>query len=341
MGFSLKSLTKGVKNIGNAAGDLVNNPLKAIKDGANDKATLSALAAAAGGYGLYQAGMLGGTGGGLGGLFGGGAGTTAGAGLGELAAADAAGGLLPQFGTTAAYNAGIGTAAAGGAAAASPGWMSYLTSPQGAAQVLGGVSGLLQSNAVGDAAKQQREATQTAIAEQQRQFDLTRGDYAPYRSAGTAALGQLATDINTMPTAAEVMAQPGYQFGLTQGQTALDRKYSALGGRASGAALKSAAQYATDYATTGYNAEYQRRQDRLNRLASLAGLGQTATAGSAQAGSNAANAISGLINQNGITNSSESIARGNIWGNYLNQTGAQMLWNGGQMQPNGRSTTYG
>ena len=60
-----------------------------------------------------------------------------------------------------------------------------------------------------------------------------------------------------------------------------------------------ASEYATNYASTGYNAAYQRRQDRLNRLASLAGIGQTATGSSASAGSNAANQISGLISSQG------------------------------------------
>lgn len=190
----------------------------------------------------------------------------------------------------------------------------------GAAGVLGGA--LISSNSAGNAADSQASSSAAAIAEQQRQFDLTRGDEAPYRAAGTQALGQLQTSINTPTTAADVMSDPGYQFGLSQGQLGLDRKAAAAGGRVSGASLKAASSYATDYATTGYNAAYQRGQDRLNRLATLAGIGQTATGTGVAAGTNSANQISGLIDSQGNATGAAQLAQGNIWGNATNQLGA-------------------
>jgi len=184
------------------------------------------------------------------------------------------------------------------------------------------VSGLIGSDSARRASNTQADTSREAVAEQRRQYDQTRSDYAPYRAAGVDALGQLKGDINKAPTAAEVMAGPGYQFGLTQGQQALDRKAAAAGGRVSGAALKSASQYATDYATTGYNAEYQRRQDRLNRLAALAGIGQSSTNGSAAAGQASTNAISNLQTGQGNAAAAGQLAQGNIWGNTVNQIGA-------------------
>jgi hypothetical protein len=178
------------------------------------------------------------------------------------------------------------------------------------------------SNAASDAADAQAQSSANAVGEQRRQYDLTRGDYAPYRDAGKAALGQLQTEMNTPVTSADVMSDPGYQFGLQQGQLGLDRKAAASGGRVSGAALKSATEYATNYATTGYNAAYQRRQDRLNRLAALANIGQTSTGRSAAAGTNSANAISGLISAQGNAAGAAQLAQGNIWGNATNQLGA-------------------
>ncbi len=231
-----------------------------------------------------------------------------------------------------------------------------------AGAVVGGA--VLQSNAAGNAASAQADATAASIAEQQRQFDLSRGDYAPYREAGNAALSQLMAEQGFQrapatspglagwkigaitgggswqrsPTYSEdvsgqVMQDPGYQFGLRQGQLGLDRKAAAAGGRISGAALKAATQYATDYASTGYNAAYQRRQDRLNRLASLAGLGQTATGGSAQAGAAASGAISNALSAQGNASAAAGLAQGNIWGNTLNQLGAvgQRWASGGQI----------
>lgn len=192
-----------------------------------------------------------------------------------------------------------------------------------AVSVVGGyLSSQSQADAAEEAANTQAGSTAAGIAEQRRQFDLTRGDYAPYRQAGVNALGQLQGDINAPVTAADVMSDPGYAFGLQQGQQGIDRKIAAGGGRVSGAAIKRAGMFATDYATTGYGAAYQRRQDRLNRLASLAGLGQTATGGSAMAGQNSANAISGMMTSQGDATGASQIARGNIWGNYANQLGA-------------------
>lgn len=194
-----------------------------------------------------------------------------------------------------------------------------------AAAIVGGsaiVGGVLQSNAAGRAASKQAASTDRATEEQARQYDQTREDYAPYREVGKRALGQYETEINAPVTSADVMSDPGYQFGLSQGQLGLDRKAAAAGGRVSGAALKSAAEYANNYATTGYNAAYQRRQDRLNRLASLANVGQTATGGSAAAGAAKSNAISNLLSSQGDASAAASMAQGNIWGNTVNQLGA-------------------
>jgi hypothetical protein len=197
--------------------------------------------------------------------------------------------------------------------------MGFETLIPAAATLIGGIMG---SNSTDNAAASQQAGTQAGIAEQQRQFDLARSDQAPYRAAGTQALGQYQTGINKPTTAADVMSDPGYAFGMQQGQQALDRKAAAAGGRLSGASLKAAQQYGTDYATTGYGAAYQRNQDRLNRLAALAGLGQTATQASASAGSNASNQISGLLSGQGNAAGAAQLAQGNIWGNTMNQLGA-------------------
>lgn len=184
------------------------------------------------------------------------------------------------------------------------------------------VGGAMASDSAEDAANTQADSTARGVAEQRRQYDQTREDYAPYRATGQRALGQLETDINGNVSAADVMSDPGYEFGRQQGQLGIDRKIAASGGRVSGAALKSAAEYATNYASTGYNAAYQRRQDRLNRLAALAGIGQTATSGTASAGASSTNAITGLTSAQGNASAAGQLAQGNIWGNTANQLGA-------------------
>ena len=120
--------------------------------------------------------------------------------------------------------------------------------------------------------------------------------------------------------------EPGYQFGLQQGQTALDRRIAAMGGRVSGAALKASTRYNQDYATTGYAAAYNRqnsaRSERLNRLQALAGFGQTAAATSGQAGANTSNAITNMLTSQGDATGASKIAQSNIWGNAFNQVAA-------------------
>ena len=181
--------------------------------------------------------------------------------------------------------------------------------------------GLFSSDSNRSASNKVQDSTREGIAEQRRQYDLTRGDTAPYREAGATALGQIATDINKPTTAADVMADPGYQFAAEQGQQAIDRQASASGGRISGASLKAASQFATGQAATGFTAAYQRGQDRLNRLAALARIGQTSTDASAASGTASANAISGLITAGG-NNGAAQLAQGNIWGNAANQLSA-------------------
>lgn len=198
--------------------------------------------------------------------------------------------------------------------------MPWIAAAVGAVGAVAGAA--ISSDSTRHASNQQKDATTAALDENGRQFDLTRSDYAPYRETGVRALGALESDINTPTTAADVLSDPGYQFGLSQGQQAIDRKQAAQGGRVSGGALKRASEYATSYATTGYGAAYQRRQDRLNRLAALAGIGQTATTGSALSGDRTAALNSGLITSQGDANAAASLARGNIWQNTGNQLGA-------------------
>jgi hypothetical protein len=196
--------------------------------------------------------------------------------------------------------------------------------PWGAAAVIGGA--LLSSNATSHAADSQAEGTAKGIAENARQFDVTQANQAPYLAAGKTALGTLASENDTPLDQSKIQMDPGYQFGLTQGQQAIDRKTAAGGGRISGAALKEAAQYGTDYATTGYSAAYgranQARTDRLNRLATLAGVGQTATENIGVFGAKTAGANSALMAAAGSNAGAATLAQGNIWGNAGNQIAA-------------------
>lgn len=188
------------------------------------------------------------------------------------------------------------------------------------------IGSAMNSRAVGKAAKSQAQGAADGIAENRRQFDVTQTNMAPYLDAGKLALGKLTTENDTPLDATGIQMDPGYQFGLRQGQQAIDRQAAASGGRISGAALKSATQFGTDYATSGYSAAYgranQTRTDRLNRLAALAGVGQTATQNIGAVGANTAGANSALMVAAGNNRGASQLAQGNIWGNAGNQLAA-------------------
>lgn len=255
----------------------------------------------------------------------------AGAAAGALnAGADAGGALAAGAGSAPAY-AGVGTAGAGAGtdaiiganglayapsvdAAGSNGLLgslgNYLSSDAGL-KTLGGLgSAYLQSSAAGNALNAQTNATASANALQKYMYDTTRSDYAPYRAAGTQAVGNLT---NLLQNPGSITSDPGYQFGLGQGQTAIDRSAAGNGSLYSGATLKALDRYGQDYAGTKLN-------DAFTRYANVAQLGATGTAGTAQAGTNYANQSGNNTTGLGNAAAGNALLQGNVWNNAL--TGA-------------------
>lgn len=76
-------------------------------------------------------------------------------------------------------------------------WISIVGAVAG--QVIGGAMG---DKSAGKAADAQTQASEAAIAEQRRQFDLTRGDFAPYQATGQAANARLASLLGIGPKTA-------------------------------------------------------------------------------------------------------------------------------------------
>lgn len=186
---------------------------------------------------------------------------------------------------------------------------------------LGGnlLSGYMQSNAAGNAADAQAAAAAQANALQKYMYDTTRADYAPYRQAGTDALGKIQA---LLANPATITGDPGYQFGLDQGTKALQNSATGRGMTYSGQQAKALQQYGQDYAGTKLNESY-------NRLASLAGVGQQATGSTSAAGSNYANQAGNALMQAGNANASGYIGSNNAWtnaiGNSLNNWNQQNL----------------
>jgi len=200
----------------------------------------------------------------------------------------------------------------------------------------GAVTGaLINSNSAGNASDAQQAATQSAIDEQRRQYDLNRADLAPWRQAGTGAINRLSSmlqpggDLMKKFTVADFMEDPvtklSFQHGLETGTTALDRMAGARGSRNSGSQLKALTRFGTDYTGTKAGESYNRfygDQDRIyNRLAGVAGTGQTASTNTAQLGQMGAQNIGNLLTAQGNARGAASIAQGNAVSGGLNTIG--------------------
>lgn len=172
------------------------------------------------------------------------------------------------------------------------------------------------------AAAQRLKAQKNAEGEQLQQ---------PFYRAGTDALSRLTErlpDLTSGYDPMKLLTTPGYQFGLEQGQKTLEQSLAAHGRSVSGAALKGAARYGTDYSTTKLNDAFNRdratKRDAFDMLSGVSSMGQragefTAHLGSQYAGSAGQDGTSGAD-----AGAANDMAQGNIWGNLLNQ-GASTL----------------
>ena len=129
-------------------------------------------------------------------------------------------------------------------------------------------------------------------------------------------------------TGADLESEPGYQFGLAEGQKGLDRKAAAAGGYFSGAALKAANRYGQDYAGTKYNEAFNRdttnKANTYNRLTGLTGAGQVSANQVGTAGQNYANNTGNLLTSNANAQGAAGMQQADYWGDALTQ-GANAL----------------
>ena len=120
---------------------------------------------------------------------------------------------------------------------------------------------------------------------------------------------------NSLNKPFDFQADPGYQFRMDEGMKGVTNSAAARGGLLSGAALKAASTYNQNFASNEYGNAYNRDKSQkdtsFNRLASLAGIGQTATNSLQQAGSNMANNVSENMIGAGNARASGYIGRGN------------------------------
>jgi len=156
--------------------------------------------------------------------------------------------------------------------------MTWVAVAIGGSALLGYAGASKQAGAATSAAEKQYQASLEGIRQQREMFDILNKQQAPYREAGYGGLSKIQEMLpyfTKQPTAADLQAMPGYQFALNQGLGAVGQGANVL---SPGSNVDVARQkFATDYTLTQALPAYQAQQTNIyNRLASLAGIGQTA-----------------------------------------------------------------
>lgn len=197
----------------------------------------------------------------------------------------------------------------------------------------------IQADATTQAANISAAAQNQALALQQRMYEEGIARQKPYYEAGTNALAKMQEQYGNMPAAftgrVNLGQDPGYAFRMSEGMKALERSAAARGGLLSGGTGKALTRYgqemgsqeyqnAYNRALTEYNANVQRESTGYNRLASLAGIGQTTAQQLGAAGSNYANQANQLAMTNAANQGNLALAGGNIRASQYGSAGSAL-----------------
>lgn len=188
----------------------------------------------------------------------------------------------------------------------------------GTSLISGAMSSRASSKASDRAAAAQTAADQRAIEEQRRQFDAVQKLLKPYADAGLSGLSgqQDLIGINGMSAQQAAIGNINnsaeMQTYLQQGENAILQNASATGGLRGGNTQAALAQFRPQLLNQLINQRYQ-------NLAGMTSLGQNAAAGTGNAGMQAADNISGLLQNSGSAQAAS----------YINQGNAQAsMWSG-------------
>lgn len=129
------------------------------------------------------------------------------------------------------------------------------------------------------------QAQLAAIDEQRRQYDQTREDMMPWLTAGRGALGRLE---GLLANPDSIQNSAAYQWRFNQGLQGLDRSAAARGNLFSGGHHADVLGYGQGMASQEYT-------DQWNRLAGLAGVGQTTASNLGSFGANAASNVGNAL----------------------------------------------
>lgn len=183
--------------------------------------------------------------------------------------------------------------------------------PWGVAAAVGGayLSSRSQKKAAQSAADAQGEASDAAIAQQNKQFEALQALLKPYTQAGTSALGAQQNILGLNGGAAQADAingiQGSQQFRILQqqGENSILQNASATGGLRGGNTQAALAQFSPQLLN-------QLVQQQYSNLGGLTSIGQNAAAGVGNAGMNNANQISQLLQSQGAAQAGSALAAG-------------------------------
>jgi hypothetical protein len=170
------------------------------------------------------------------------------------------------------------------------------------------VSSLISADATKDATASQEQSAREANALQRYMFDTQRNDTEPYRKAGATALTQIQALLKSPNS---IRNSADYKFGLGEGVNALENSATARGMTYSGAQTKALQRFGQNYAGT-------KLDQTFNRLASVAGLGQTGVGQAGAAGGAYANNVGNNLMGVGNAQAANALARGSAYGNAIN-----------------------
>lgn len=214
--------------------------------------------------------------------------------------------------------------------------------------ILGGVGALAQASAASKAARAQQAATNKQLALQERIYNEQSANFAPgvqsYKNTlaglqaeitGSPGAGYVRNPDGTVSTAgangqqvyAGYQKTPYYDTLQRNALNAIDASAASRGSLFSGATLKAQQDRAAEIANAGYG-------EHMQRLFSLAGMGQNAVAGQGAAAQSYGVNAGNIYGNQGDISAAASIARGNALAGFGNNMAGLLAYqqanNGGQ-----------
>lgn len=192
-------------------------------------------------------------------------------------------------------------------------------------------SAAVKARGAKNAADAQKKGINTAKQDITDAYEEAKSYQDPYLDAGKQAIGQLSEgtkaggDFNRSFQMSDFVADPGYQFRLSEGQKSLERSAAARGGALSGSAIKGAQDFGQNLASQEYQSAYSRFNNDMNtrfdRLSRLASSGQHAADVRTGAATDYGSQIGNLSVNKGNVNAANKIASSTAWGNAIGTIG--------------------